>query len=211
MPDRQARSIENGILVKVGYRNFGRRYEKSIFPLQPVQVRFKLWQLARAGHGFAVDDSRYPDLIIAMPVNMQVHHELQKSALHSCRRSPEHGKPAPGQRCTSLEIKNAQGCADIPVRRHLILPRIPPTTEFDIVFLTLAIRHGFMQGIGNFKQNICKAGFGLFCLCLKHFYLPGYFAHGGNFDAGIFATALFLPDQLGNPVALRLQRFGFIF
>ena len=211
MPNRQRVRFQNGILVEIGYRHFGRRHQKGILAFQLVEVILELRQLARTGHRFAIDDGRHPNLFVAMLVGVHIQHELEQRPLQSCRAPLQYGKPAASQLGASFKIENTQIRADIPMRRHRIGSGLAPAAQFHVIVFAVAFRHRRMQRVGNLEQHIGKRGLGLLGLGFQLFDLSGHLAHRGNLVAGILAAALLQANQLRNPVALGLQCLGFAF
>ena len=142
-PDRQLRFVDDLACVDVGQGNLGRGDQEIIRVVELEQVFLEFGQLARAGHGLAVDDERRDDLGVAMQGCLRVEHQLGQGAFQTGAPAIADGKAGACQLGGALEVQAAQLRAQFPMfpGREIEFRFFPPVAQDRVVLLGGAKGH----------------------------------------------------------------------
>jgi len=125
--------------VQASEGHFGSGDHVQVFFVVLVQVIGELGKLPGSPHGFRIHHEGRLDLQVPVLLRVKVKHEGQQGPFKPSPQPFQDREAALGQGCPLLEIQNAQGLAEIPVRLGLEgkLLRLPAAPDFRVVVLVL--------------------------------------------------------------------------
>ena len=115
--DRQLAAVEDLAAVQVGQRHLRRRDQVEIpLPRDLEEILLELRQVAGAAQRFGVDEERRLDFDVAVLPRVQLQHEVDQRAREPGARADQHREPGAGHLRRTLEVEDAEGGSDLPVR-----------------------------------------------------------------------------------------------
>ena len=140
---------------------------------------------------------------------MDIEHEVCQSSLQLCPHAAVNREPGPGNLPGALEIQDAQGRAQVPMRLRfkVELARLAPTPNLLVVLRAPADGNARMRHIRNVAQEFLELFVVPLGLIIKLLDLRAHLFHLGNQGRGIPLRLFQSGDFLGSLIATRLARF----
>src|ERR1700722_12701415 len=93
-----------------------------------------------------------------MLAGVQIEHEVRKGSLEFCAEIPVNGEARARQFHRTLEIKDPEFSAQIPMRLRgeIELRRRAPSPHFHIILGTVPDRNAFMRQVGDTDKNVTQ-------------------------------------------------------
>ena len=173
------------------------------------EVFLELGQLARAGHGGAVDHEGRTDFDVVLVLHMLVQEEVDQGAVQTGGPAHVQGKAAAGQTGGALEIQG--GAAQLPVLTDLEieLARRAPAEHFHVLGLVLAHGHAGVRDVGHPHEPVFHSGLGFGGLHVQGLDAGRQGAQFFHHVGGVPTLTLDLGHLAGGGVLLLFQAFHF--
>jgi len=141
--------------------------------------------------------------------DVQIQHEVEDGPLQHGAQPLVYGKSGAGDLGPPLEIQDAQGFADIPVRlgRKGKDRPFPPGPDHRVVLRRGAVLHRFVGDVGDDHDQAVEILLHLLQFLVQGLDTGGNLPHAGNQFRGVLLLLLFLPDLLGDGITVVAKFF----
>ena len=188
----------------------GRHQVQVPLPRDLEEIRLELRQVARARQRGGIHQERRLHLGVAVLARVQREHEVDQRPRHPGARAHQEREPRTGRLHRALEIDDAEGRPEVPVRLGLEVerPGLAHPAHLDVVRRAGADRHLRRRQVGDGQQQRAARLLDRLDFRLQFLDPLAAFAVGREHRARVAPFLLGPRDLLPRPVLLLLEALG---